>query len=128
MLQVAYGCYLFAGVYVLFTGVISLLPLDTGTAGAIGLLVLVPLAIATLAALGTGIVITILRRTLGLVGLSGATILFFAAFALTESKSVLSPRMAANFQQAAGLLYGLVATGVPCWWCIAGRHRTNRRS
>jgi len=42
-LNTAYGCFLFCGLMILFTIILSYIPMDNGTAGTIGFLILVPL-------------------------------------------------------------------------------------
>lgn len=114
--DVAYACFMLCGLTALITSLVSMIPTDTGTAGAIGFLVLVPLALASIAALGCGIVMTVrLWRHTPLIALSAMSLLVVAEVA-TEYGSTA-------FYNTVPIVYGVGVIAISALWFFKLRAR-----
>src|SRR5712691_4459306 len=76
----AYACFLFCGVSWLAAGVVSVMPLNEGTAILLGLGVLLPLFLLSGVAMIFGIVLSVLLRSWPLVVLAAMSVLAVAEF------------------------------------------------
>jgi len=109
-----YGCFLFCGVIVLLTAVISLIPMNTGTAGGIGFFVLIPLSVVTIIVLFIGLWrALILQKQIALTVLAGISVLFVAEI-MTEFGSPL-------FYNIVNWTYGSIAILLPLRWFFIKR-------
>jgi hypothetical protein len=112
--NIAYGSFLFCGVVVLLTAIISLIPMSAGTAGGIGFLVLIPLSVLSITALLIGIWYAVrLRHNIPLIMLAILSILFVVEV-ITEFGSPL-------FYNSVNWIYGLIAIFLPLWWFFIKR-------
>lgn len=107
--DVAYGAFGFAGAAQLVVAGVSALPLDTGTAGGIGLLIVLPLYALAVAAMGAGLVLAVRlrdeRRLCALGGLAVLVLLNFVADPLPAGLASIPP-----------VVYGLFAVGWAIGW------------
>lgn len=117
----AYGCFLFCGVVALVIGGASFIPMDTGTAGVLGIMVAVPLFLASLVAMIVGIGCTIIRlyNHWPLVVLSLLSALFITEV-FTEYGSV-------NLYNLAPIFYGVSACGFSLAWFLILRKRWDKK-
>ena len=114
--DVAYACFLFAGLVPLFIAVLSEIPMDTGTAGGVGLLVLVPLTMAAIVAVVIGIRHTVRQwRHWPLVVCSLFSALYLVVF-LTE----VGPDW---FRDLLPIAYGLTMVVLGLRWFLSLRRR-----
>lgn len=114
--DIAYGCFLFAGLVPLLIAVLSQIRMDTGTAGGVGLLLLVPLTIAAIVAVVIGIRHTLHQwRHWPLVVCSVFSALYLVVF-LTE----VGPDWFRNLLPVA---YGLTMVALALRWFMSLRRR-----
>lgn len=114
--DLAYGCFLFCGLVVLFLGILSFIPMDDGIAGGLGFLVFIPLSMASLVAMVVGIGFSIrFYHHWPLVVLSLLSVLFIA-----EVVTEYGPAMLYN---AVPILYGISACGFSLAWFLVLRKR-----
>lgn len=118
--DLAYGSFLFCGLSALSIRVMSMIPMDSGTAGGLGFLVAIPLFFASLAAMVSGIVLSVrLWQDRLLLALSGLSVLYIVQF-MTEFGSTA-------FSNSVPVVYGVVAcvsSGV--WFLVLRRKRLPR--
>jgi hypothetical protein len=112
--DIAYACFTFCGGVALFIGVLSFVPMGTGTAGGIGILIMVPLSIASIGAMIAGLVYTvILFKHWPFVLLSLLSLLFIAEV-VTEFGPVV-------FYNLVPVIYGIITSIFGFLWFTAGR-------
>jgi len=115
-LRVAYGCFLFSGSIFALIGLISFIPMNTGTAGGIGLIFLVPLSIVAVVAICCGLILSYwLRPHVPLTVLSIASLVFIA-----EVISEAGPPLLYN---SISIIYGTTSIGIPLWWFSCKHNR-----
>lgn len=114
--DIAYGCFLFIGVVLLFISILSFIPMGNGVAGGLGFLVMIPLAIASLMAMVVGIGYSArLYHHWPLVFLSLLSILFVAEM-VTEYGPVA-------FYNMVPVLYGASTCAFSLVWFLILRKR-----
>jgi len=114
LFDAAYGSFLFCGLVSTLIGLASYVPMDTGTAGAIGLIILIPLSIVGIGAMILGLILSFLLRSHNpLVVLSILSIAFII--------EVVSEAGSPSFYNSVILIYGVLAIGIPSWWFIVKR-------
>lgn len=113
----AYLCFLPAGLLGIAAGVASAVPMDTGTAGGVGLLVLVPLVLFMLVYVPRGLYLAIALRTdMNLVALSVLTVSWIVAMLTKPGPAVL--------RYALSIVYGCVVLFLITMWFLRGRNKT----
>jgi hypothetical protein len=114
--DIAYACFLFAGLVPLLIAVLSKIPMDTGTAGGVGLLLLVPLTMAAIVAVVIGVRHSVHEwRHWPLVVCSVFSALYLVVF-LTE----VGPEW---FRNLLPIAYGLTTVVLALRWFISLRGR-----
>lgn len=114
--DLAYGCFLLCGLTALVISAMSVIPMDPGSAGGLGILVAVPLFLVSLAAMVSGLLLSVrLWKDWSLRILSGMSILFLVEF-LFEYGS-------AGFYNAVTGLYGVGVVAISGAWFVGVRKR-----
>ncbi len=114
--DLAYAAFLPPAILGIISGIASLVPMNTGTAGGIGLLLLVPLALAALVSVPFGLYSAMaLRRDAALVALAVATVLMLIQL-FAELGSV-------KFQNALWPIYGALVLALEALWFLFRRRR-----
>jgi hypothetical protein len=114
--DLTYACFLPLGLVGLVSGVASLLPLDSGTAGGIGLLLLVPLALMSMVTAPIGVYRTLgFRHDAALWTLSLITVLM-----VVQLFAELGP---VQVQNLVWLGYGVLVFLLQASWFLVRRRR-----
>ena len=114
--HLAYLCFLPPTILSLISGLLKLIPVETGTAGGIGFLVLIPLTLLSIVSIPVGMALSVrYRRDYTLLILSFLTVLYLVEFA-TEAGTV-------KFYNSILSLYGLLNSLILVWWFLFRRKR-----
>jgi len=113
-INTAYGCFLFCGLVVLSISSVSLVPMDSGTAGSIGMLFILPATIAALIAMLAGCVLSIGLR-------NRKQLPVLAALSMIYLLLVIYEPFSADILNIINWLYGATATALPLFWFLLTR-------
>lgn len=120
--DLAYACFLFAGVAALALSLGSRLPVSSGAAGVFGFLVAIPLMLASLAAIGYGVFAAArLRRPSLLVLLAALSVLY-----VIQTFGEFGP---VGLRNAAPVVYGTsVVLACGLWFLVLRRRAGPKRA
>lgn len=109
--NLAYLCFLPPALLGTLSGLSTIIPMDTGTAGGVGFLILIPLALVALASVPSGVILSLrFRGDYALLILSFLTILFVLEMFI-EAGSV-------KFYNIVSLIYGITVISVLVSWFL----------
>lgn len=112
----AYACFLGPVLLVLFTVVLSRIPMGTGTAGGVGLLLLVPLALLSLVTLLPGIYLAFRCR-------SDRALVVLAACALAAVIVLFADVGVPGLRHGLGFALAVIAMLIELYWFCLARWR-----